>query len=36
MGLANRVCTGLDHVFTHEDKAIILEDDTLQSFFFEF
>ena len=35
MGLANRIRTGLDHVFSHEDKAIILEDDTLpdHSFF---
>ena len=35
LGLANRVQTGLDYVFSHEKAAIILEDDTLpnDSFF---
>ena len=35
MGCGNRIKSGLDHVFGHEEKAIIVEDDCLptQSFF---
>ena len=37
LGLAKRVQTGLNHVFSHEKEAIILEDDTLPDIsFFNF